>query len=356
MSFYEQSDQRRQWLKEGKYTIIPFALKRFRDFIPGLIHGDQLIITANTGLGKSRFMRKICVKDPIKFAEQTGIKLKIFLNSLEETVEKVQSTFVASALYELYGIDMDYYTLNHYCSVSDMPDDDTWVKVKEAEKHVKDSINKYLEVIHISNAYGIYKHVRDWLAANGTFSYQGKPVTVGQQWDHYEYNDPNTFVIVITDTVNKMQPESEDSLYRSLIKFSSQYSRRHLGMSCGVISVLIQQQSPDKEKLETNLKGQTLIEKMKCGLDTLRDCRATQEDATIILGLFDPTKYHEYEYKGYPDLRKLKGDFRVLQFLKVREAKMVTERELPLIAYFSRDDFEELPLPGDNKLTAFYTT
>ena len=62
MSFYEQSDQRRQWLKEGKYTIIPFALKRFRDFIPGLIHGDQLIITANTGLGKSRFMRKIFVE------------------------------------------------------------------------------------------------------------------------------------------------------------------------------------------------------------------------------------------------------------------------------------------------------
>lgn len=111
-----------------------------------------------------------------------------------------------------------------------------------------------------------------------------------------------------------------------------------------------------KEKLETNLKGQTLIEKMKCGLDTLRDCRATQEDATIILGLFDPTKYHEYEYKGYPDLRNLKGDFRVLQFLKVREVKMVTERELPLIAYFSRDDFEELPLPGDEKLQSFYTT
>lgn len=109
-----------------------------------------------------------------------------------------------------------------------------------------------------------------------------------------------------------------------------------------------------KEKLETNFKGQTLLDKMKCGLDTLRDCRATQEDATIIFGLFDPVKYHEYEYRGYPDLRNLKGDFRILQFMKFREVKMKVERELPLIAYFGRDEFEELPLPGETGLSSFY--
>ena len=249
MSFYENSGKRRERLKEGKHTIIPFSFPRLSRVIPGFIPGDQVIITANTGLGKSRFMRKICIKDPIKFAERTGIKLKIFLNSLEETSEKVQSTFVAAALHELYGIELDYYTLNHYCSADRMVDDDLWLKVKDAEAHVQ-GINKYLEVIHIPNGYGIYKHVRQWLAANGTFSYQGKPVEIGQQWDHYEHNDPDTFVIVITDTVNKMQAEGGDDLYKSLIKFSSQYSRRHLGMSCGVINVLIQQQSPDKNTTE----------------------------------------------------------------------------------------------------------
>lgn len=358
MTFYEQSSLRRDQLKRGEYTFIPFSsFPRLAQHVPGFIPGDQVIITANTGQGKSRFMRKICIKDPIAFAEQYGIKLKIFLNSLEETIEKVQSTFVASALYELYGIEIDYYTLNHYCSRDNMVEDDLWVKVKEAERHVQQTISKYLEVIHISNGYGIYKHVREWLFRNGTFTYKGAEVSVGDQWDNYIPNEPNTFVIVITDTVNKLRPEKSDTLYNSLIDFSSKYSRNLLGMRCGVINVLVQQQSPDKERVEMNLKGQTMIDKLKCSLDALRDCRATQEDATLILGLFDPVKYQGYHYKGYPDLRNLKGDFRVLQFLKVREAKMSSDRELPLIAHFGRDEFEELPLPNEtDRLTGYYHT
>lgn len=354
MSFYEDSTIRRKRLQDGQVTIIPFiGFPRLAKHIPGFIPGDQVVITANTAIGKSRFMRKLCIKDPIKFAEQSGIKLKIFLNSLEETAAKVESTFVASVLHEKYGISLDYYTLNHYCFAGNMPNDDVWLKVKDCKDFVEENIKKYVEVIHISNGFGIYKHVRQWLALHGVFSFKGNPVAIGDQWDHYEPNDPNTFVIVITDTINKLQPEAGDDLYRSIRRFSEVYSRKHLGMSCGVINVLIQQQSPDKEKLELNLRGHTLIEKLKPSLDALRDVRSTQEDATIVLGLFSPGKYKEYSYGGYEDIRKVKGKFRSLVLLKTRESALDDDNELPLIAYFERDEFEELPTPDDEKLKEF---
>lgn len=355
MSFYDDSSRRRERLKKGEFTILPFSgFSRLASFIPGIIPGDQIVLTANTGIGKSRFMRKIFIKDPIKYAKENGIKLKIFLNSLEETKEKVETTFVASALYEMFGIELDYYKLNHYCTANNMPDDATWLKVNEAKKLVESNIHKYVEVMHINNPYGIYKHVRNWLFENGEFTFQGKPIKEGEQWDRYEKYDPNMFVLLITDTINKLQAEKGETLYTTIRKFSEVYSRKHLGMSCGVINILVQQQSPDKEKLETNFRGETMIDKMKPSLDALRDCRATQEDATIVFGLFDPLKYNSFTYSGYPDLRNLKGDFRTLSILKTRESGL-SDREVPIVAYFNRDEFEELPLPEEESLKLYYS-
>lgn len=353
-NFYTATETRREKIVNGIPTLIPFtSFPRLSKFIPGIIPNDQVLITANTGVGKSRFMRKLFIKDPIKFAIENNLKIKIFLNSLEESVDKVVSTFISSFLYEHYGIQLNFYQLNNY-TTEPLPLD-TMLKIKEAEQYIN-FLEQYLDIVHISNPYGFYKHIWDHLNKNGNFYKQGVVLTEYQTgWDKYIADDPNHIVIAITDTVNKYQEENGKGVYQTLRTFSEFYSRKLLGLQCNVINVIIQQQSPDNEKIEVNYRGKTLIEKLKPSLDALRDCRATQEDATLILGVFDPVKYGEYMYKSYPDLRNLKAKFRSLIVLKTREGELDDSNEIPLISYLGRDEFEELPLPTETDiLKQFY--
>lgn len=343
--FYEGTDYRRNQLLKAVPTILPFkSFSRLSKYIPGIIPNDQIIICANTGIGKSRFMRKIIIKDPLNYAIANNIKIKIFLNSLEESIDKVISTFVSSYLYENYGLELSYYQLNNYST--EPLTEDIMSKIKEAKAYV-DHLQEYIDIVHISNPYGFYIHIWKWLFENGTFYNDDvKLESYSIQWNKYVPNDPNQIVIAISDTINKYQEENGKGTYQTLRTFSEFYSRKLLGIQCNVINVLIQQLSPDKEKLELNLRGKTMIEKLKPSLDALRDCRATQEDATLIFGLFDPSKYGESHYQGY-DLTKLNGKFRSLIVLKTREGELDSNNEIPLIAYLGRDEFEELPLPSD---------
>lgn len=52
MSFYDDSSRRRERLKKGEFTILPFSgFSRLASFIPGITPGDQIVLTANTGIG-----------------------------------------------------------------------------------------------------------------------------------------------------------------------------------------------------------------------------------------------------------------------------------------------------------------
>lgn len=345
--FYKGTTNRKERIQQGIPTIIPFkSFDRLAKFIPGIIPGEQIIICANTGIGKSRFMRKIIIKDPLRYAIENDLKIKIFLNSLEESIDKVVSTFVSSYLYEKYGLQLNFYELNNY-SIEAL-DNDTMAKIAEAKGYV-DHLQQYIDIVHISNPYGFYLHIWKWLFKNGIFYNDNtKLESYSVQWNKYVPNDPNQIVIAISDTINKYQEENGKGVYNTLRTFSEFYSRKLLGIQCNVINVLIQQLSPDKEKLELNFKGKTIIEKVKPSLDALRDCRATQEDATLIFGLFDPSKYGENHYQGY-ELNKLDGKFRSLIVLKTREGELDANNEIPLVAYLGRDEFEELPLPQDTE-------
>lgn len=352
--FYGTIAERQKQLVKGIPTLIPFrSFPRLSQHVPGIVPSETVIITASTGIGKSRFMRKLFVKDVVHYCHEKGLTVKIFLNSLEESREKVISTLINAKIHEKTGRSYSFYDLNNF-RTSPMTSQ-IHADIQLCEQEI-DEMQKYLSVVHEANPYGFYKTILIWLFNNGIFLKDGVPVSKVEDvysdsgtWNQYVPNNPNQIVIAITDTIDAYQEESGKSLYETVKRFSKFFSRKQLGLVCNVITVFLQQQVPDKEMWETNIKGQTLIEKMKPSLDALATCRATQSDATLILGLFDPLKFGAFTHLGYPDLRKLKGQFRSLILLKTREGEKVTDNEVPLCAYLGRDEFEEMPQIGDKE-------
>ncbi|HPQ79641.1 MAG TPA: hypothetical protein PLG47_04265 [Candidatus Dojkabacteria bacterium] len=351
---------KKELLKKGIPTIIPFRqFPRLSEKLPGIIHGEQVLLTANSGSGKSRFF-KAWMKDVVNFGKEKGLKIKIFLNSLEESPAKIRTSVIASEVYKKYGVELSYFDINLHKIELTQQD----IRNQQMIDSIQDKVNdfyKNFEVTMIPNPYGFYLHVLEYLFENGTFYFQNKPISSwntvkagSQHWDNYIPNDVSQFVIAASDTVDSYMEESGKTQYETIKQFSKFFTRKMLGLRCGVASVFIQQQDPDLSRAQVNFKGQLMIEQVKPGLDKLRVFRGSAEDATIAFGLFDPTYFGEHEYLGYSMDNFKDGNFRSICILKTREGKNLRGSEIPLMCYFGRDEFVELPKPDSPQLKNFY--
>lgn len=357
--YSKEIDERQVRLNKGVPTMIPFkSFPRLSKKVPGIIPGDSVLITGTTGTGKSRFTRSV-LKDTISFCESNNLDVDIIINSLEESREKFIVSSLASSLWKNFSIKTSFFDLANYSTV---PMTKTLREQIDFCKEDVNKLQKYVELVHIANPYGFFVHILKHLFNTGKFYLGTKQVTLfedvkknSNNWDRYVPNNPNRIVVVVSDTLDAYQSESSKTKYETILTFSKFFTRKILGLQCNVISIFVQQQSSDLERIQTNFKGKTEIEKLKPGLDSLLTCKAVAQDCGLVIGIFDPVKYGETEYLKYSRLDELKdADFRSLVILKTREGEKTTDNEVPVAAYFSRDEFIELPRPDDPAINNFY--
>jgi len=140
--------------------------------------------------------------------------------------------------------------------------------------------------------------------------------------------------LITTETQNGVQM----SLHQSIVKLSSDYLIK-LRNKYGYIPVVIQQQASAQESVE-NMK----VGRLKPTMDGLGDCKLTQRDANVILGLFSPFRHEIKEYYGY-DVTFFKDNIRFLEILGGREGGGGTT--CPLYFDGAVNYFTELPKPTD---------
>tara|TARA_R110002020_G_scaffold85441_3_gene210906 strand:+ start:399 stop:1223 length:825 start_codon:yes stop_codon:yes gene_type:complete len=234
-------------------------------------------------------------------------------------------------------------------------------KIRECREYFTE-LSESLEVVDsISNPTGIYKYVKKYSRQNGTHYYydfetdkdKKRVITEEQRnnlgefkrskyaYSHYTPNDPNEYVIVITDHLSLLQTEAGAStLHESMTRMSAEYARKNITKHFKYVFVGIQQQSSDKEKLQFTNTGSSIDQKLEPSLDGLGDNKLTQRDALVILGLFAPDRYGIKQHLGY-NVSKLRDNYRCLIVLKNRIGKP----NLKLGLYFNgmTNYFEELP-------------
>jgi hypothetical protein len=274
-----------------------------------------------------------------------NIKLKIFYFSLEMSKEEKMLAAFSNIIYIKEGIRIAPKDLRS--TKSDKILSEETLELISKYKPYFDKIEEIVEFIDdIRNPTGIYKFVRSYAIANGvqhkkTINIKG---TLTEIDDYYEPNDPEEYVMVFIDHISLISTEEEGgqkmNLHQSIVKLSSDYLIR-LRNKYKYIPVVIQQQASAQESVE-NMK----VGRLKPSMDGLGDCKLTQRDANVILGLFSPFRHELREYQGY-DITFFKDNIRFLEVLGGREGGGGTV--CPLFFDGAVNYFKELPKPMDQE-------
>ena len=347
--------------KSGKFNYIPFDnLPNLSKYVPGIIPGTPYIIMAGTGVGKSQITRALFIKHPFDFIKrnpESGLKIKIFLNALEETYEDIIDILVCARLYEIYGLMLSVNDLNGYGKI--LTDEE--LQLIDNESNYFEDLGKILTIVDIPNIFGFYKIIRNYARNNGKFYFKDEetgeilreidPInktttSIGEQkfdvWNHYVPNDPDEVVITISDHIGLYDNEKGKERYETLRDISSKYSRRIICKKFGYVSILVQQSNADAISKQFTNKGSLVIEKNEPSLDHLSEMKLTKNDALVILAVFNPFTFStEGEYLGY-DLARMSEYMRILFILKNRKGGGIGRKQ-PLFFNGLANQFKELP-------------
>jgi len=310
---------------EGKITSVLFPFNRLSKLFPGWTKSSYSIITASSGIGKTKLAKFLSVTSVYEFVKnKPEIESKIFYFALEETSESFWLGIISTLLFEKYQISL---SPNQLKSLGEFYlTDDVLQKVEDCKDLIED-MQKYIEVVdYIFNPYGIYKYVADYFA-NPAIGHEEFDVAHAEKVSkRYVYTNPNLWVFVITDHISLLTPEKGESLHEAMGRFSKHFCLKGFTKKYGCVTINIQQQEASKEKAEY-YQGISIEEKL--------------EPSHLVLGLFAPERYGIKRHRGY-DVGKLKNKYRSIKFLKDRNNGLIN---FYIGTYFNgaTNYFEELP-------------
>lgn len=342
--------QNKEKKESGKVTSISPPFKRLAKKYPGWVKGTHVILSASSGIGKTKACKFFAVTSVYEFIKKNpNVKVKIFYFALEETKEMFWLSMISTLLYVNYNITLSpqqLLSLGEY-TVSK----DTLEAINTTKAEI-DDMEQYVEVIDsIFNPYGIYKKVRDYFDNPELGQFDIIKTDRGDIKGKFRYKDEDFYVFVVTDQTNLLVPdrqseygEPQRNLHDAMSYYSKEYCLKQMCKRLDCVVINIQQQAADKEKQEF-YRGESIDKKLEPSLDGLADNKLTQRDADLVLGLFAPTRYEIENYRGY-DINRLKDNYRCLIFLKDRHYGLANQY---VHLYFDggANIFKELPISVD---------
>lgn len=305
---------------EGKSNCIPWEnFPRLSSKIPGIEQEQYVIVTASSKVGKTQLADYLYVLEPynyVKKHKEAGIKLKIFYFSLEVSKKKKLMSLLANKIYNETGDIISIQNLN-----SKFSDYILDAKTEELIEHYIPYFEEFEQTVsiidNVRNPFGIYKYMRNYAETHG--HYKKKIVTLINEKgvreqievnDYYIPDDPDEYVIVITDHVSLLLPENGMTLHQAMSKYSSDYCL-HMRDKWKYTIVNVQQQAAEQEKQQFNNFGGNVVSKLRPTPDGLGDNKLTGRDCNLMIGLFAPSRYDIKTYNDY-DVSLLKDNYREL--------------------------------------------
>ena len=161
----------------------------------------------------------------------------------------------------------------------------------------------------------------------------------GKKIVDYVPDDPNEYVIIITDHVSLLETERGGTLKQAIDKLSEYYII--LRNRYRYIPVAVQQQNIESIGLDA-----FKADKIRPTLAGLADSKNPGKDCTVMLGITNPHGAGKENDLGY-DIKQFKGNFRSLEVVLNRKGQ--SNSICPLYFRGSVNYYKELPLP-DNAL------
>lgn len=352
---YEDLKRRRQKILDGKINCIPCSFNRFSEEWPGVEQSKYFLITAQQKVGKTQFADKMFLFDPFFYAfnHPEIIRLKIIYFSLEISAEEKYKQFICYLLFMLSKgrIRVSQRDLNS--TIKDSPLSEEILIILESEEYKK--YFRFFEdnvdiISHIRNPTGMNEYVKQYAKEHGHWEYkeidwknEDGSISKRKVKDYYVPDDPDEYVIIMTDHIGLITTESEGgkamNLHESIAKLSSKYMISWRD-DYKYVNVAIQQQALAGESTE-NVK----LGKLKPSGADLADNKATSRDCNIMFGIFSPIRHDLQSYMGY-DITKFRDNIRFMEIMIAREGG--NNSTAPLFFDGACNFIKELPLPNDS--------
>lgn len=335
---------------EGGYNCIPWDnLPGLSSVIPGIQKSRYYLVTANSKVGKTQLADFLFVYEPYEFILREmpkNIKLKIFYFSLEMNKERKILSILAYKIFKDKRIVISPEDL-YSTFKKKILDERIEQLLDEYDDYFKQLEKTLIIIDNIRNPYGIFKHMEEYADTHGTYTYKDivwtnddKSVKTRQVKDRYIPNDPDEYVIVITDHISLLQAEKGQNTHDAISKYSSDYCL-HMRDKWYYTVVNIQQQAAAQEKQQYTNSGDSILDKLKPSIDGLGDNKLVGRDVDVAIGLFAPYRYKIKTHDGY-NIERLGDHYRELLVLVNRNGSGFCSDHL--LFHGAVNFFKELPV------------
>jgi len=292
---------------EGINNGIPMGFDRLNRYI-GIRKSMYFLVGGLTGSGKTSFIDDAFVLNPIDWYlmhKAPNIKLRIVYRSMERSRTYKFAKWVSRKIFLDQGI------------VIPVPKMLGWTDRMTPDEHdvflmYEDYMNNMEDVVTIidgaENPVGIAKDLKKYAEANG------KIVQVDEFTKKYIPDDENTVTIVIIDHIGLLKTTKDQPTKKEAIdKMSDElrYARDFYGYTPVVVSQFNRSISNIVRLKNGDVEPQ---------LEDFAESSSTQNDADVVLALFDPMRYKVADTSGY-DMTKLKDQYGAKYFRSLRLIK-----------------------------------
>jgi hypothetical protein len=292
---------------DGRNSGIPMGFNRLNKYI-GIRKSMYFLVGGLTGSGKTSFIDDAFVLNPFDWyimQKDPKIKLRMIYRSMERSRTYKLAKWVSRKIF-----------LDHGMTVP-VPKMLGWTEKMTKDEHdlflmYEDYMGQMEEVITIidgpENAVGIAKELKAHALQNGKI----------EQLDEYNKvyvpNNENEVTIVVIDHIGLLKTtKDQPSKKEAIDKMSDElrYARDFFGYTPVAVSQFNRSISNPMRIKNGDVEPQ---------LEDFAESSSTQNDADVVLALFDPMRYKVADPSGY-DLNKLKDQFGAKYFRSLRLIK-----------------------------------
>jgi hypothetical protein len=308
MSSFDDLKKAVQEGMDGRNNGIPMGFNRLNRYI-GIRKSMYTLVGGLTGSGKTSFIDDAYVLNPfdwyISKENKTNIKLKIIYRSMERSRTYKFAKWVSRKIFLDQGIIIPVNKMLGWTDKMTHDEHDLFLMYED----YMGEMNEVMTIIDgPENAIGIAKHLKDHALSNGSIE------EIDKYNKKYVPNDENAVTLVIVDHIGLLKITKDQPTKKQAIdKMSDElrYSRDMYGFSPVVVS-----------QFNRDISNQMRLKNgdVEPRLEDFKESSSTQDDADVVLALFDPMRYKVADPSGY-DLNKLTDDYGAKYFRSLRLIK-----------------------------------
>lgn len=309
MSF-EQLAKEVQYGLDGRNNGVPMGFNRLNHYI-GIRKSIYFLLGGLTGSGKTSYLDNGFVLNPIDWylsdENKTDIKLKIIYRSMERSRKYKLAKWVVRKIFIETGNIIPIGKLLGWQGYDRLTKDE-----HDLFLSYKDYIDRVCEIVTIidgpENPIGIAKQLKDHAMEHGHIEEIDKYNKV------YIPDNENEITIVALDTLNLLKLTTQYNSKKAAIdKMSDElrFTRDFYGYTPAAVMQFNREISNPFRIKNGDVEPQ---------LEDFKESGQPQDDADVVIALFDPMRYKVADVSGY-DLGKLKDDYGGKYFRSLRLIK-----------------------------------